>query len=168
MTTPNRDLEKVEFGKRKKTMATVIVDVYIHAPVEKVWEIISDHGNFTRFPGVTSAQLLKTGEKDRNGTGAVREIHSRGAKFVEEIINFDPPYRYDYKVMKCNMPIEHDHGWMKLIPRGEGTEVRWESSFRYKIPLLGDLFTRLARIIGLDLFFGALLSCKEDLELSES
>ena len=145
-------------------MVTVLLKVYIHAPIERVWELFSDHEGYVRFKAVSFARLLKEGQGDRNGVGAVREIHALGVKFVEDILVFEPPRRLDYKVVKCNAPLEHENGRVDLIARGEGTELHWITRFRIKLPLIGPLLAPLARLQTRDSFYDLLLEAKDILE----
>lgn len=145
-------------------METVVLKTYIHAPIERVWEMVSDHEGYTQFRVVTFAKLLKEGQNERNGLGAVREIHLLGTKFVEEIIAFEPPRRLDYKVIRCSMPMEHEKGCVDLIPRGEGTEIHWVTRFYIKVPLIGTWLGHRARLQFRDAFYDSLLELKDKLE----
>lgn len=145
-------------------METVLLKAYIHAPIERVWGLFSDHEGYTRFKAVTFAKLLEPGRVERNGVGAVREIHALGVKFVEDILVFEPPRRLDYKVVRCNTPLEHEIGRMDLIQRGEGTELHWITRFRVKVPLIGRLLGHWARMYTRDNFYDLLLEAKEILE----
>jgi len=145
-------------------VVTVLLKVYIHSPIERVWELFSDHEGYARFKAVSFAKLLKEGQGDRNGVGAVREIHALGVKFVEDILVFKPPRRLDYKVVKCTAPLEHEIGRMDLIQRGEGTELHWITRFRVKLPLVGPLLAPLARLQTRDKFYDLLLEAKDMLE----
>jgi len=50
-------------------MVSVVLKAYIHAPIEQVWEAISDHEGYTRFKGIDLAKLIKEGGKERRSTG---------------------------------------------------------------------------------------------------
>ena len=69
------------------------------APIERVFDAISDHEAMTNWPGVSLSCLIREGTQ-RNGQGAIREIFARGLKVVEELVCWDPPVRYDYKILK--------------------------------------------------------------------
>jgi len=145
-------------------MFSVVLKAYIHAPVEQVWEAISDHEGYTRFKGIDLAKLVKEGAEERNGVGAVREVHGMGVKFVEHIVTYEPPRLLEYRVVRCNRPIEHEIGRVELIPRGEGTEIHWVSRFRMKIPLIGNWLGERTRVAGRDWFYDFVLDMKEKLE----
>lgn len=145
-------------------MESIIVKVYIHAPIEQVWEVMSDHENYSRLKGVEYSKLLKEGEKERNGVGAVREIHGMGTKFIEDIVGYEPPRLLEYRVIRCSKPIEHEIGRVELIPRGDGTEIHWVSRFRLKTPLIGKWLGKRNRPVVRDWFYDCVLDLKDRLE----
>jgi len=145
-------------------MVSIELKAYIHTPIEQVWEAISDHEGYTRFKGIDLAKLVKEGVKERNGVGAVREVHGMGVEFVEDIVTYEPPRLLEYRVVRCNRPIEHEIGRVELIPRSEGTEIHWVSRFRLKIPLIGNWLGERTRVAGRDWFYDFVLDMKEKLE----
>lgn len=145
-------------------MESIVVKAYIHAPIEQVWEVMSDHENYSRFKGIEYSKLVKKGANERNGVGAVREVHGMGAKFVEDIVAYEPPRLLEYRVVRCSRPIEHEIGRVELIPRGDGTEIHWVSRFRVKIPLIGKWLGERNRAVARDGFYDFLLDIKEKLE----
>jgi len=125
-------------------MKTIEVRRLLRAPIERVFEVLSDHAGYTSLPGVTSAKVTQPGTSEPNGVGAVREIALGGAWFREEITAFERPNRLDYRIIKSRPPVEHELGSIRLKSLPEGTEVTWTSTFRIKLPVLGWLATRLA------------------------
>ncbi len=145
-------------------MPLVRVNTYIHAPCERVFEVLSDHEGYVAVPLFKSARLLRPGLEERNGRGAVRELRALGLRLVEEITGFDRPHRFDYRIIDSTLPIEHVFGRVALQPRGEGCEVDWCSEFRLPVPLLGALAQPLAKAQLVDAFTTILLTFKERLE----
>ena len=124
-------------------MQTIVVRRVIHAPIEKVFDLISDHEGYRSFPGVRDAVLVKKGKRNKNGVGAVREIDAGIAWFREEITAYDRPTRMDYKITQSRPPLEHQGASVQLQQTADGTEVTWSSTMRVRIPLIGGLLTRL-------------------------
>ena len=124
-------------------MQTIVVKRTIKAPIEKVFDLISDHEGYRNFPGVRDAVLVKKGRPDKNGVGAIREIDAGTAWFREEITAYQRPSRMDYKIIKSRPPIEHQGASVQLEKTTEGTTVTWSSTLRIRIPLIGGLITRL-------------------------
>ncbi|MGH8459919.1 MAG: SRPBCC family protein [Nevskiales bacterium] len=125
-------------------MQTITVTRTIKAPIEKVFELISDHANYAQFGGLKSSKLLREGKTEKNGLGALREIDAGLAWFQEEVTVFERPTRMDYLIVKSRPPIEHQGGSVCLKATPAGTEVVWTSTLRVKIPVIGGLLTRLA------------------------
>jgi uncharacterized protein YndB with AHSA1/START domain len=125
-------------------MQTVHVERTIKAPIEKVFDLISDHANYKDFPGVKDSELLKKGKPHKNGVGAIREIDTGAAWFQEEITAYDRPNRLDYQIVKARPAIEHKGGSVRLETTADGTKVTWTTTLRIKVPLVGGLLTRVA------------------------
>ena len=76
------------------------------------------------------------GTPDRNGTGAVRAFGSGPVTAFEEVLEFEPPKRMTYRVVK-GAPMKNHHGEVLFEPEGEGTRVTWRCRFDPKIPGMG-------------------------------
>ena len=127
-------------------MHEVHVTIDINAPVERVFDLISDHATFLTGNGAT-CRLIKEGGESRNGTGAIREVVAGSMRFEEAILAFDVPKRYDYKIVKLTSggkerPLEHDRGWVTFQPTGSGTRVDWYTRYRVTVPVLGWFIER--------------------------
>ena len=111
-------------------MRTVRVERTIEASPDDVFEMLTDHAGYVRFRGVRSAELVREGDPDPNGTGAMRRILIGPIRFDEEITGFDRPRRMDYVIRDMNMPFEHDGGTISVSAKENGAHVVWESTFR--------------------------------------
>ena len=141
-------------------MKTITVTRTIPAPIEKVFDLLADHGNYKMNFGVKESRLVKEGKPDKNGLGAVRYIDGGPIKFEEEVTFYDRPRRYDYLIIKCSAPLEHEGGSIRLESVGNATKVTWTSVMRVKVPLVGGLLTKiLANKIGQA--FGSMLKQTE-------
>jgi len=120
-------------------MESIHVTRTIPAPPEAVFDRLADHANYERFRGVHGARLVREGEPPPNGLGAVREIKVRPLTFHEEITAFERPARFEYLIVKLNVPFEHHGGSIRLTPDGDGTHVDWRSSYEVPTPLVGRL-----------------------------
>lgn len=126
-------------------MQTVVVEETLNAPIERVFAVLSDHENYKRFRDVTDSSLVRPGHSDKNGVGAVRRIRALQAVLDEEIPVFEPPNRFEYRVIRSRpFPLEHHLGLVELTAMGEQTRVRWESVFRIRVPVLGNMLSAQA------------------------
>jgi hypothetical protein len=119
------------------------VNCYIHSPVERVFDAVSDHERFFTGGRITLARIVRPGEKDRNGLGCLREIRTTRVRFVEEITSFDRPGSFEYVIRECSLPMRHEGSRLELTRRGDGTEVDWTSSFEVPVPAVGPVLTRM-------------------------
>ena len=111
-------------------------------PPEKVFAGICDHAVF-----LTNAQihcrLIRAGDTERNGCGAVREVRSGPFRFEEEITNFNSPHDFEYRIrtfrgpLNFKMPFHHEMGRIQLETIEQQTRVTWVSRFHFSIPLIG-------------------------------
>lgn len=119
-------------------MNEVHVNVYIHAPRERVFEALSNHESLLRLEGLlgkVSTRIVQAGARDRNGLGCRREVSGGlGMRFVEEITAWEPPSFYEYRIVETSMPMRHRSGRLELTARGEGTEVNWTTRFEMTVP----------------------------------
>jgi uncharacterized protein YndB with AHSA1/START domain len=122
-------------------MQTISVRHTIRAPIEKVFDMISDHANYKQFPGVGDSRLLKLGSPTKNGVGAVRQIKSGLARFTEEITRYERPTRFEYLITGSFPPLRHQGGTVRLEKTPDGTLATWTTTMEAKIPLLGRLLT---------------------------
>ncbi len=145
-------------------MESIELDIYIHASPQKVWEAISDHEGYASWPGVDEARILKPGREERNGAGASRKVRAKGITFIEDIVTFEPPSLLEYRVVKCNMPIRHEIGRMEVIPRGEGAEIYWITTFELALPIVGGVLCNLIKPFMEAGFNEGLMHVKKSLE----
>ena len=118
-------------------MARIDLDKSLTAPIDEVFELLTDHASYTRFRGFKTAELLREGTPDRNGVGALRRLVAGPLSFTEEITAFERPTRMDYVIREVNIPLEHDGGSIVLLQDGAGTRVHWTSVFTMPVPVVG-------------------------------
>ena len=117
-------------------MQHVEVNHRYDAAPQVVWDVYSDHGSWSEWSGFPGSKLVRPGERDRNGTGAVRAF-AGGVR--EEVLDFEPPKRMTYTVVGGPFPIKNHIGEVSLEPDGDGTRLVWRCHFEPKIPLTGRL-----------------------------
>ena len=67
------------------------MNVYLHAPIERAWAFLTDYAGYARIPAIAGARVIKPGDVEPAGVGAVREVTVMGSTFEEEILAFEPP-----------------------------------------------------------------------------
>lgn len=119
------------------------------APIEAVFDSLTDHRGIANYVKLARRSTLdREGVPAPNGLGAVRRIEAIGPAFVEEIIDYERPHRYAYKML-AGAPVREHVGTVTLRPSGNGTEVSWHLRSQPKIPGLDWLLTPvMKRVIG--------------------
>ncbi len=119
------------------------------APPQRVWEVYTDHAGWKEWAGFSRSWLETEGRPDRNGTGAVRAFGAGPVVAYEEVLDFEPPKRMTYRVVKGPLPMKNHLGEVIFEPDGDGTRVTWRCRFDSRVPGLGwpmrALVTRVFR-----------------------
>jgi uncharacterized protein YndB with AHSA1/START domain len=114
-------------------MATVEVERILDAPPETVFERYTDHAGWSSWAGIGTVRLARSGAPTPNGVGAVREFDkARGLQ--EQVLEFEPPRRMVYTVVRGGFPITGHRGEVTFEPHPRGTRLVWRASFGSKIP----------------------------------
>ena len=122
-------------------MFSISVQRTIDKPIAEVFQILSDHTNYSQFKAVDKSRLIKGGKDELNGLGAVREIQAAGATLHEKIVAFEPPYLLGYIITYSKpLPYKHELGEIKLTEVAGKTQVQWRSQGHITIPLLGNWY----------------------------
>jgi uncharacterized protein YndB with AHSA1/START domain len=119
------------------------------APIETVFDAITNHrGIADHVWAVRRSTLDREGTPAPNGVGAIRRIEAVGPPIVEEIIDYQRPVRYAYKMLS-GAPVRDHVGTVELRETGTGTEVSWHLQSTPKIPGADWLLQPvLKRVIG--------------------
>lgn len=120
-------------------MPSVEVERHFDAPIEDVWKVYTDHAGWSAWAGFSKSWLEVEGREDRNGTGAVRAFGSGGVTAYEEVLEFDPPKRMTYRVVRGGLPMKNHLGEVVLSREDGGTRLTWRCRFDSKVPGLGGL-----------------------------
>ena len=130
-------------------MASIRIQRSLAAPIDHVFELLSDHADYRSFDGITGSELVREGDTERNGLGAVRRIAAGPIRFDEEITEFDRPSRMGYLIREVNLPLRHHGGLITLQSTAAGTDVVWTSTFDATVPLISrPLGAAMAAILG--------------------
>ena len=119
------------------------------APIETVFDALTDHRAIADTVwAVRRSTLDREGTPAPNGVGAIRRLEAVGPPIVEEIIDYQRPTRYAYKMLS-GAPVRDHVGTVELREAGTGTAVSWHLRSTPKIPGLDWLLKPvLKRVIG--------------------
>ena len=97
----------------------VRVVVYIDAPVERVFDAVSDHEVFLHTTDGTTAKVVREGASERNGLGCIREVNAgERAWYIEEITAWERPFGFAYTIREASMPLRHLGSRLAFSPSG--------------------------------------------------
>ncbi|GAB08204.1 hypothetical protein GOARA_004_00440 [Gordonia araii NBRC 100433] len=142
-------------------MANLVIERVIAAPPETVFAWLTEPTNLTAAPLAVRARWAAG--TDGPGVGAVREVFAVGLWAREEIIAFDPPHRYDYRITKSIPAIDHQDGSVTLTPVDGGTHVRWVSEYTHPASGGGAVMEALTSRLLPGSFEAILDACTESL-----
>jgi len=121
-------------------MFRIHVERVLEKDIESVFEAISDHARYSRFPGVSKSLLIEEGRDEKNGIGALRIVGAGRLELTERITRFERPNRMHYQIEKSSpFTVQHTKGEIVLKPEGEQTRVTWVSEGHVQVPLLGGV-----------------------------
>jgi uncharacterized protein YndB with AHSA1/START domain len=130
------------------------------APIETVFDAITDHrGIADNVWAIRRSTLDREGTPAPNGVGAVRRLVAVGPPIVEEIIEYEQPTRYAYKLLS-GAPVRDHVGTVELREAGTGTEVAWHLRSTPKIRGLDLLLAPLLKRIIDELLKGGIAAAE--------
>jgi uncharacterized protein YndB with AHSA1/START domain len=118
----------------------------VAAPIQTVWDTLSDHVGMSQWgPGIT-VTLDKNGTPEPNGVGAVRRIASPGPgpDILEEVVTYEAPHLFGYKALS-GTPFPGYAGEVRLTPAGAGTHISYTISTTASFPLVKAPLALLCR-----------------------
>jgi catechol 2,3-dioxygenase-like lactoylglutathione lyase family enzyme/uncharacterized protein YndB with AHSA1/START domain len=126
-------------GRRPDTDTSQIRHgVTIDAPADEVWAVISDHDGMAAWTPFKTVRRVADGAPEADGRGSERMLSLPTGTFVEQVVHYEAPRVYRYRIVKGSPFICHQ-GEIRLEPRGERTELTWTIRFRPKLPGIGRL-----------------------------
>jgi hypothetical protein len=111
----------------------------VAAPPEIVFDVLTDHRRYTEITSLRKAALEREGEPAPNGLGAIRVLTVAGPPMREEVIAYERPYRFAYKILS-GLPVRDHVGTVELQPSGGGTEIVYAVKTTPTLPLGGLVF----------------------------
>jgi uncharacterized protein YndB with AHSA1/START domain len=125
-------------------MATIDVSRTVAAPVETVWDVVTDLRGMSEFTRFRRVELEREGDPPPNGLGAIRVMHLVGPPVREQIVAFEPPRRFAYRLLS-GIPVKDHVGTIELEPAGEGTRMSYVLETTPKVPVVGSALIPVIR-----------------------
>jgi len=117
-------------------MASFTYERQVAASPETVFAVLTEHHLYAEITPMRKSVLEREGEPPPNGVGAIRVLTSAGPPLREEVIAYEPPHRFSYKLLS-GAPVRDHVGTVELTPREGGTHVVYAVRTTPTLPLVG-------------------------------
>ncbi len=117
-------------------MASFTYERQVAAPPETVFAVLTEHHLYAEMTPMRKSVLEREGEPPPNGVGAIRVLSSVGPPLREEVIAYEPPSRFSYKLLS-GAPVRDHVGTVELTPREGGTRIVYAVRTTPTLPLVG-------------------------------
>lgn len=119
-------------------MASFRYERQVAAPPEVVFEVLTDHRRYPALTLLRRAELEREGDPPPNGLGAIRVLTLAGPPMREEVIGYDPPRRFSYRLLS-GLPLRDHVGTVELTRENGGTRITYAVRTTPTVPLGGAL-----------------------------
>ena len=106
------------------------------APADTVYALLRDGASWPKWSPLGSFELVREGEGEPEGLGAVRLFTTNGVRSYERIVALEPGRRFGY-ALERGLPLRDYVAYVDLSSRDGGTDIHWHSTFTPKIPGTG-------------------------------
>lgn len=126
----------------------------VASPPEVLFDVLSDHRGYARITALRKSELEREGDPPPNGAGAIRALHLIGPPLREEVLTFEPPRRFSYRVLS-GLPVRDHVGTIELTPNGAGTRLTYAVRLLPTVPLAGAALVGIIKLAVKSLIDGA-------------
>lgn len=133
-------------------MANFTFRALINAPIDVVFDVLTDHRAYADFTPVRSATLEREGVPAPNGVGAIRVLRLAGPPVREEVTEYVKPNRFVYKMLS-GVPARDYVGTVDLVQEAGGTRVNYHVQAFPTVPgFLAPVVTGVVHVVVRQLF----------------
>lgn len=110
----------------------------VAAPPEVVFDVLTDHRRYAEITRLRKTELEREGDPAPNGVGAIRVLRAVGPPIREEVVLYERPSRFSYKVLS-GLPLRDHLGTVSLEPSDGGTKVTYALKAIPTVPFAGKV-----------------------------
>jgi uncharacterized protein YndB with AHSA1/START domain len=110
----------------------------VDAPPEVVFDVLTDHRRYAEITRLRKTELEREGDPAPNGVGAIRVLRAVGPPIREEVVVYERPSRFSYKVLS-GLPLRDHLGTVSLESSDGGTKVTYALKAIPTIPFAGKV-----------------------------
>jgi uncharacterized protein YndB with AHSA1/START domain len=126
-------------------MASFTYERQVAAPPETVFAVLTDHRRYSELTPLRKSELERQGEPAPNGVGAIRKLSAVGPPLREEVVAYESPTRFSYKLLS-GLPVRDHLGTVELTPRDGGTRVVYAVRTTPTVPLVGAVVVAAVKL----------------------
>lgn len=119
-------------------MASFTLVREVSAPPEVVFDVLTDHRRYAEITRLRRSELEREGDPAPDGVGAIRVLSAVGPPIREEVVVYERPARFSYKVLS-GLPVRDHVGTVSLEPSPAGTKVTYALKAIPTVPFAGKL-----------------------------
>jgi uncharacterized protein YndB with AHSA1/START domain len=126
-------------------MASFTLQREVAASPKVVFDVLTDHRGYADITPMRKTELEREGDPAPNGVGAVRVMHSIGPPLREEVLAYEAPIRFSYKLLS-GAPVRDHVGTVALTAEGKGTKVTYAVRTTPTLPVGGVAVVAVAKL----------------------
>ena len=104
-----------------------------------VWRLLGDSRTWPEWTPIERAEIER--EREGDGPGEIRTFKTGRVTVREEIVERAEPARLTYTLLG-GLAVKDYRAEIDLTPDGDGTSIRWHTTFRAKTPGTGWIYRR--------------------------
>jgi uncharacterized protein YndB with AHSA1/START domain len=105
-------------------MAEFTLKALVNAPIDTVFDVLTDHRGYADFTPLRSVSLEREGHPAPNGVGAIRVLRLAGPPLREQVTEYVRPTRFVYTLLS-GAPTRDHVGTVDLVQEAGGTRVTY-------------------------------------------
>jgi hypothetical protein len=125
-------------------VASFTLTASIAAPVEVVFDVVTDHRGQADMTALRSSILEREGDHSPNGVGAIRNLTLLGLPIREQVTVFERPHQFAYKMLS-GVPVRSHVGTVELTQQNAATILTWQIDSIPKLPTPAAVWSGLVR-----------------------
>jgi Polyketide cyclase / dehydrase and lipid transport len=127
-----------------RIMASFTLRASIAAPIDVVFDVLTDHRGYVDITALRSSTLEREGDPAPNGVGAIRALRLVGPPIREQVTAFDRPRLFAYKMLS-GAPVQTHTATVELLTQGSRTELSWQVDSVPKAPVPDAVWSPIIR-----------------------
>lgn len=113
-----------------------------------LWLAYTDHARWSEWTSIPKSTLIKEGNEEKNGLGAVRKLGPGGPFDAhEEILVFQANELMEYTVNKGPLPFINHRGVVKFSDENNGTRITWHCTYETRLSFIGKIMEKITQYV---------------------